>query len=61
MAKKTKSFDVEVVRISYSNKNIRVLATSVKEARRLAVEAACNLELNEHDAEYKTLSVATIT
>lgn len=51
------TFIVYVERISYSSKNIEVRAKDRKEAERLAIEQAGNLEFSEHDAEYKASNV----
>jgi hypothetical protein len=47
-----KKFKVSVVRISYANQDIEVIAEDSAEAEILAMEEAGNLSYSEHDAEY---------
>jgi len=60
MPKKLKEFDVEVVRVSYSTRTIRVSAGGVRSARSLAIDAAGDLEFKEHNADYEISAVTPI-
>ena len=50
--KTKRKFTVLVSRISYSNRNIEVEATSKKEAKEKALDAAIGEEFREHDVDY---------
>jgi hypothetical protein len=52
MVKKTKRYSIEVCRTGYSSLNIDVEATSVKDAKAKALDAAGSFEFSEHDADY---------
>jgi hypothetical protein len=47
-----KSYTVPVVRTSYAFRNVTVLASSEKEAHKLALEEAGNHEFSEKSADY---------
>jgi adenosyl cobinamide kinase/adenosyl cobinamide phosphate guanylyltransferase len=48
----TKSFDIEVCRISYAYRTIKVTAETIDEAKELALDEAGNYLYNEKTAEY---------
>lgn len=50
-------FEVEVVRIAYGFKTIKVTAQSPEEAKRKALEQAGNYEFSEKTSEYQAESV----
>lgn len=50
--RKQRQYDVDVVRTGYANMTIRVMASSAKQAKELALEEAGNHVFSEHDADY---------
>ena len=53
-----REYEVEVVRVAYASQTFRVKAKNVTAARVKALAIAPNEVFSEHDAEYKTGSVA---
>lgn len=45
-------YQIEVCRIGYAHATIEVEASSLEEARNLALEDAPNHDFNEHDSDY---------
>jgi hypothetical protein len=58
--KKLKEYKVNVCRIGYGNNDLKVAATSEKEARKLALDLAGSLDFSEHDADYEIQTVVEI-
>ena len=50
--KKVKTYLVNVSRIGYANHDFTIEATSEKEAKELAINAAGSHSFSEHDADY---------
>jgi hypothetical protein len=57
---KIKTFDVDVCRIGYGNRTIRVQATTAKKAERLAEDEAGSVEFSEHTAKYESQGASEV-
>lgn len=47
-----REFTVEICRIGYSNRTVKIMAHSLSEAEEIALDEAGNHEFSERDAEY---------
>lgn len=54
------TYEVDVCRVAYGHKTLRVRANSEQAARELAVEEAANLEYSESNADYEVTSIAKL-